>query len=105
MSELKVVDLAARRAKEEDEEHAELIKDMKELCDCLMKAAEEDRLEQLVIQWEETKPEEEVEEGEADTTTKLLHFNRNYDLDQSLGYAERLKQRIFLITEGIIEGD
>jgi hypothetical protein len=99
---LKIVDFKSKKDKEEDEFREKFKKDICELLDGLKKAVEDDRLEQIVLQWEEALPEEEVKDGDPPWSTSIIHYNKNGDMDQSLGYAERLKQRLFLLTEGYV---
>ena len=103
MSDVKVIDLAARRTEELSKEKEEFLAEIKNFCEKLIKATEEDRLEQFVFQWEELKPDEEQSSEEDDINTVIMFYNREHNIEQSLGYAERLKQRIFLLSEGLVQ--
>ena len=93
---LKIVNLAEYRNEKDDH----FKKGIKAVLDDLMKAIEEDRLKDIVLQWEEKEPT--AEEG-VDSTSVVIYWNPEQDLDKSLGCAHRLAHRIFLISEGLIE--
>lgn len=103
MTDIKLIDLAARRSEEQGKEREEFLEDVQNFCDTLLKAVKEDRLEQFVFQFEMKKSEEEtsLETDDDEMATSIMFYNKNHDIDQALGYAERLKQRIFFLSEGM----
>lgn len=95
---IKVVSLDKKREQEENEEHEHFVAQLKEMLGELVKAAEERRLTQFVMMFEEETPSDD--DHAYPTGSTIAHWNKEYDFDKSLGYAERLKNRIFLMSEG-----
>lgn len=97
---LNVVDISHQREQEEAKDLKEFLESLNGLLSNLRKAAEEKRLTDLIIQWDELTPKES--EDEEDTTTYIMHFNEENDITRTIGFTQRLITRLSLWAEGLI---
>jgi len=86
-----------------DEADEELREGLLEFISQLTVAIQEDRLEEIVLQWNES-TDEYTDDGKKIMQSMIMHWNRSGSMDRSVGFAERLKQRLLMIAEGIIFG-
>lgn len=95
----KIVSLSSKR----DEEKEQFKNDLIEVINDLVKAIKEDRLEDVVLQWNET-TEGTPDADHVAMQTMIMHWNRANDIDQTLGFASRLMYRLNMIAESVLMG-
>jgi len=86
-----------------DERKEEFKNDLIEMIQNLVKAIQDERLDELVLQWTEV-VDEESDEDHVHKQSMILHWNSNESMDQTIGYTNRLLHRLLLIADGIIQG-
>lgn len=96
---LRVIDLTSHRDTKKNKEKEEWVKEMTDILDGLKKAIDEGRLTQIVMQWEEILPEKEQEKDSPVFHTAIIHWNEDYDIDTTIGFAARLKHRLLILAD------
>lgn len=96
---LKVVDFP--KQEEEKGIDPEILQRVKDKTAELVKAAEEGRLTQVLLQFEAEEDEiEGVPEDAQAVSTTMMFWNDGGSFDQIIGFAARLKFRLLAIAEG-----